>query len=322
MEPRAAIASFDAQSQRYTLIAPTQGVAVVRKVLAESVFKVPSSQVRILTHDVGGGFGMKVQIYSEYAALLCAARRVGRPVKWCASRLESFLTDTHGRDGAAGRASLRSMTPESSSACGCAPMSGIGAYTSTYRRDLLDHQYQKLPVERLRHSGDPYRREDGADQCGAARALSRRRRPEAIYLIERLIDRAARAMNIDPAELRRRNLIRAVGDAVHRRRTGRSTTAANSQPILERAQALADWNGFPARRKASERNGKLRGIGIGCFLEVAGGILDETVDLRFEPDGKVALRTGAQAMGQGHLSTFVPLVAQRLGIDPAVRAAR
>jgi len=89
------------------------------------------------------------------------------------------------------------------------------------------------------------------------------------------------------------------------------------QAILEKAHALADWNGFAARRKASERNGKLRGIGIGCFLEVAGGILDETVDLRFEPDDKVTLRTGAQAMGQGHLSTFVPLVAQRLGIDPA-----
>ena len=99
MEPRAAIASFDAQSKRYTLIAPTQGVAVVRKVLAESVFKVAASQIRILTHDVGGGFGMKVQAYSDYAALLYAARRVGRPVKWCATRLESFLTDTHGRDG-------------------------------------------------------------------------------------------------------------------------------------------------------------------------------------------------------------------------------
>ena len=95
---------------------------------------------------------------------------------------------------------------------------------------------------------------------------------------------------------------------------------ANSGQILEKAQGLSDWKGFSKRRRASHRNGKLRGIGMGCFLEVAGGILDETVDLRFEADGKVALRTGAQAMGQGHLSTFVPLVARRLGIDPqAVR---
>ena len=99
MEPRAAIASFDPQSQRYTLIAPTQGVAVVRKVLAEGVFKIPANQIRVLTHDVGGGFGMKVQAYPDYAALMFAARKVARPVKWCATRLESFLADTHGRDG-------------------------------------------------------------------------------------------------------------------------------------------------------------------------------------------------------------------------------
>src|SRR5262249_39433884 len=122
MEPRAAIASFDVRDQRYTLIASTQGVAVVRKVLAENVFKVPVSQVRILTHDVGGGFGMKVQIYSEYAAFLGAARRVGRPVKWCASRLESFLTDTHGRDGVL-EGNSRLMPQENFSACGYVPLS-------------------------------------------------------------------------------------------------------------------------------------------------------------------------------------------------------
>jgi len=313
MEPRAAIASFDAHSQRYTLIAPTQGVAVVRKVLAENVFNVPLSQVRILTHDVGGGFGMKVQIYSEYAALLCAARRVGRPVKWCASRLESFLTDTHGRDGllegelaldAAGKfLGLRART-----------FVGIGAYTSTYAaiiatnntKNCLSSAYVipaihvgvKMVLTNAVPLG-PYR--------GAGR-------PEAIYLIERLIDKAAQAMNIDPAELRLRNFI-PPSAMPYKTPNGPIYDSGEFEKVLKKAQALADWNGFPARRKTSERNGNLRGIGIGCFLEVAGGILDETVDLRFEPDGKVELRTGVQAMGQGHLSTFVPLVAQKLGID-------
>ncbi len=313
MEPRAAVASFDAPSQRYTLIAPTQGVAVVRKVLAENVFKVPVNQIRVLTHDVGGGFGMKVQPYSEYAALLYAARRVGRPVKWCASRLESFLTDTHGRDGvlegelaldAAGKfIGLRVRT-----------LVGIGAYTSTYAsivattntKNCLSSVYVipaihigvKMVLTNTVPLG-PYR--------GAGR-------PEAIYLIERLIDKAAHAMNIDRAELRRRNFVPPAA-MPYKTPNGPIYDSGEFDRILEKAQKLADWKGFLARRKASERNGKLRGIGIGCFLEVAGGILDETVDLRFEPDGKVALRTGVQAMGQGHLSTFVPLVAEKLGVD-------
>ena len=313
MEPRAAIASFDVHAQRYILIAPTQGVAVVRKILAENVFNVPLSQVRILTHDVGGGFGMKVQTYSEYAALLYAARRVGRPVKWCASRLESFLTDTHGRDGvlegelaldAAGKfLGLRART-----------FVGIGAYTSTYAaiiattntKNCLSSVYVipaihigvKMVLTNTVPLG-PYR--------GAGR-------PEAIYLIERLIDKAARAMNIDRAELRLRNFI-PPSAMPYKTPNGPIYDSGDFHGIFEKAQALADWKGFPARRKASEKNGKLRGIGIGCFLEVAGGILDETVDLRFDPDGKVVLRTGVQAMGQGHLSTFVPLVAQKLGID-------
>ena len=318
MEPRAAIASFDASSQRYTLIAPTQGVAVVRKILAEGVLKIPADRIRVVTHDVGGGFGMKVQLYAEYAAMLCAARRVGRPVKWCASRLESFLTDTHGRDGllegelaldADGKfLGLRVRT-----------YVGLGAYTSTFAaifatantKNCLSSVYVIPSI----HIGVKMVLTDAAP-LGPYRGAGR---PEAIYLIERLIDRAAQAMTIDRAELRRRNLIPAAA-MPYRTPNGPIYDSGDFATILERALALADWNGFAARRAASERDGKLRGIGIGCFLEVAGGILDEAVDLRFEHDGKVALRTGAQAMGQGHLSTFVPLIAKRLGVDPgAVR---
>ena len=318
MEPRAAVASFDAQTQRYTLTAATQGVAVVRKILTEAVFKVPTENIRILTHDVGGGFGMKVQTYSEYAALLFAARRTGRPVRWRASRLESFLADTHGRDGllegelaldADGRfLGFRART-----------YVGVGAYTTTYvaiistwnTKNCLSSVYAipaihfnaKMVVTNTAPLG-PYR--------GAGR-------PEAIYLIERLIDAAARSMNIDRVELRRRNFI-APSAMPYKTPIGPIYDSGDFAAMLDKALAESDWSGFPARRAASEREGKLRGIGIGCFLEVAGGILDETVDLRFEPDGRVALRTGVQAMGQGHLSTFVPLVARRLGIDPgAVR---
>jgi carbon-monoxide dehydrogenase large subunit len=318
MEPRAAIASFDAQSQRYTLIAPTQGVAVVRKLLAEGALDISPTQIRIVTHDVGGGFGMKVQAYAEYAAMLHAARRVGRPVKWCATRVESFLADTHGRDGllegelaldADGRfLGLRVRTSV-----------GIGAYTSTFAaifatantKNCLSSVYVVPAI----HIGVKMVLTDAAP-LGPYRGAGR---PEAIYLIERLIDAAAKAMHIDRVELRRRNLIPSSA-MPYKTPNGPIYDSGDFAALLDQALERADWDGFSARRTASERNGKLRGIGIGCFLEVAGGILDETVDLRFEHDGKVALRTGAQAMGQGHLSTFVPLIAKRLGIDPgAVR---
>jgi carbon-monoxide dehydrogenase large subunit len=318
MEPRAALATYDAHVQHYTLIAPTQGVAVVRKILAEAVFKVPTDKIRILTYDVGGGFGMKVQAYPEYAALLYAARRTSRPVKWSATRLESFLADTHGRDGvlegelaldAEGRfLALRART-----------WVGIGAYTTTYvaiittwnTKNCLSSVYAfpaiyfntRMVLTNAAPLG-PYR--------GAGR-------PEAIYLIERLIDAAARSMKIDRSELRRRNMI-APAAMPYKTPNGPVYDSGNFTAVLDKALEKAGWATFPSRRAVSESAGKLRGIGIGCFLEVAGGILDETVDLRFEESGKVAVRMGVQAMGQGHLSTFVPLVARRLGIDPnAVR---
>jgi carbon-monoxide dehydrogenase large subunit len=312
MEPRAALASWDEVSQRYTLTAPTQGVGVVRRLLAEGVFKVPPTQIRVLTTNVGGGFGMKAQTYSEYAALMYAARHVGGPVKWCATRLESFLGDTHGRDGilegelalgAEGRIlGLRVRTTV-----------GIGAYTTTFAaifgtantKNCLSSVYRVPAI----HIGVRLMLTNAAP-LGPYRGAGR---PEAIYIIERLLDRAAASLGIDRAEIRRRNFI-AVTSMPYRTPNGPIYDSGEFERVLDKALELADWKGFPARRTAAARNGKLRGIGIGCFLEVAGGILDEPVDLRFDADGKVALRTGAQAMGQGHVSTFVPLVAEKLGV--------
>jgi carbon-monoxide dehydrogenase large subunit len=299
-------------------MAPTQGVAVVRKLLAEGVFNIPADRIRILTHDVGGGFGMKVQAYPDYAALMFAARKVARPVRWCATRLESFLTDTHGRDSVLegelaldGRGRFLALRVRT--------WVGIGAYTSTFvaifatmnTKNCLSSVYAIPAI----HIGVKVVLTNAAP-LGPYRGAGR---PEAIYLIERLIDAAAGAMNIDRAVLRRRNMIPSSA-MPYKTPNGPTYDSGDFRTMLDRALALADWGGFKARRRVSQKAGKLRGIGIGCFLEVAGGILDETVDLRFEPDGKVALRTGAQAMGQGHLSTFVPLLAKRLGIaETAVR---
>jgi carbon-monoxide dehydrogenase large subunit len=315
LEPRAAIGTWDAATERYTLIASTQGVAIVRRLLAEFVFKVPPPHIRVLTYDVGGGFGMKTQAYPEYAALLYAARRVGRPVRWCATRLESFLADTAGRDGVlegelaldgAGRIlALRVRTRV-----------GIGAYTSAFSaifatnntKNCLSSVYA-IPAIQI----DVQMALTNAAPLGPYRGAGR---PEALYLVERLLDGAARATGMDRVELRRRNLVPAAA-MPYRAASGQVYDSGEFEAVLDKALALADWKGFAARRAASERAGRLRGIGVACFLEVAGGILDETVDVRFEPDGTVALRTGAQAMGQGHLSTYPRLVAARLGVDPS-----
>ncbi|MBI4271410.1 MAG: xanthine dehydrogenase family protein, partial [Candidatus Rokubacteria bacterium] len=318
LEPRAAIARWDAAAERYTLIASTQGVAVVRRLLAEGVFKVPPQKIRVLTHDVGGGFGMKVQAYPEYAALLYAARRLGRPVRWCATRVESFLADTHGRDGVL-EGELALDAQGKILALRVRTLVGIGAYVSTFAaifatantKNCLSSVYAIPAIQT-----DVKMVFTNAAPLGPYRGAGR---PEAIYLVERLIDTAARAMAIDRVELRRRNLIPPAA-MPYRASTGQVYDSGDFETVMDKAAALGDWRGFPARRAASERAGRLRGIGLGCFLEVAGGILDETVDLRFEEDGTVALRTGAQALGQGHLSTFPPVVAQRLGVD--VRAVR
>jgi carbon-monoxide dehydrogenase large subunit len=313
MEPRAAIAQWDAAGGRYTLTASTQGVAVVRRLLAEHVFKVPVQALRVLTHDVGGGFGMKVQPYAEYAALLHAARALSRPVRWVATRVESFLADTHGRDGvlegelaldAEGRIlALRVRT-----------FVGIGAYVSTFAavfstnntKNCLSSVYA-IPAIQI----DVQMVLTNAAPLGPYRGAGR---PEALYLIERLLDTAARETGRDRVELRRRNLIPA-GAMPYRAANGQVYDSGQFEAAMDQALALSDWAGFPARRAAAERAGKLRGIGLACFLEVAGGILDETAELRFGDDGTVAVHIGVQAMGQGHLTTFPPLVAARLGID-------
>jgi aerobic carbon-monoxide dehydrogenase large subunit len=291
---------------------------VVRRLLAEGVFHIPVQRLRVVTPDVGGGFGMKVQAYAEYAALLFAARRVGRPVKWRATRVESFLADTAGRDGlleaelaldASGRfLGLRMRTRV-----------GLGAYVTAFAavfgtnntKNCLSSVYT-IPAIAI----DVALAFTNAAPLGPYRGAGR---PEALYLIERLIDQAATALGIDRVALRRRNLI-APAAMPYRAPNGMVYDSGEFETVMDQALALADWKGFPARRVASERAGRLRGIGLCCFLEVAGGILDETVDLRFGADGTVALHTGAQPMGQGHLSTFPLLIAARLGVDPgAVR---
>src|SRR6185295_3699652 len=249
LEPRAAIGEWDEAAQRYTLTASTQGVAVVRRLLAEGVFKIPPTQLRVVTPDVGGGFGMKVQAYPEYAALLFAARRVGRPVKWRATRVESFLADTAGRDGmleadlaldAGGRfLALRMRTRV-----------GLGAYVTAFAavfgtnntKNCLSSVY-RIPAITI----DVTLAFTNAAPLGPYRGAGR---PEALYLLERLIDRAAAATGLDRVELRRRNLIPAAA-MPYRTPNGPVYDSGEFEAIMDEALALGDWRGFPGRRAAS-----------------------------------------------------------------------
>lgn len=312
LEPRAASAAWD--GKRYTLTVSTQGVALVRKVLAENVFKCPPETIRVLTHDVGGGFGMKVQTYAEYAALMAAAKRVGRPVHWCATRLESFLADTHGRDGVL-EGELALDRDGKFLALRARTQVGIGAYASTYAAIVATNNTKNCLSSVYRipaiHAGVQMVLTNAAP-LGPYRGAGR---PEAIYLVERLIDEAARATGIDRVELRRRNLIPASA-MPYKAPSGQTYDSGEFEAVLDAALELADWKGFAARRKASEAKGRLRGIGLCCFLEVAGGApLTEVADLRFEPDGTAVLRTGAQAMGQGQMTTLPLILARQLQID-------
>mgnify|MGYP003333713836 CR=1 FL=1 len=312
MEPKAALAQYDAATGRYTLVASTQGVKNIHHVLTTQVFKVPADRIRVLTPKVGGGFGLKSQTYPEQAALLLAAQLTGRPVKWTATRLECFLTDTHGRNT---HIKARMAFDAQGHILGLQAdlLCGVGAYTSGYIGvvstmniyNCLSSVY-RMPALSLRSrlvhthvmAGGPYR--------GAGR-------PEAIYLVERLLDAAAPRLGLDRVALRRRNLVPASA-MPFKTANGLTYDSGEFEAVMDKALTLSDWQGFEARRQASAQKGLLRGIGICCFLEVAGGILEEPADIRFTEDGKVALHLGAQGMGQGVHAIYPKLVAQKLGV--------
>ena len=314
MEPRAGIGEWDQESGRYTLTAGTQGVNLVSRMLAEHVFKVAPEDIRVITHDVGGGFGMKSQPYSEYAAILFAARETGRPVKWVNTRLESFQADTAGRDGVLkgsmafdGKGKVLALKFKNSVGMG-AYISAFGAIFATNNtKNCLSSVYIipqiHIDVEMVLPNAAPLGPYRGAG------------RPEAIIMVERLLDLGAKTCRLERTEIRRRNLI-PVSKIPYETPVGQIYDSGEFEAVLDRALVLADWDGFPNRRAESEANGKIRGIGVCCFLEIAGGILNEPASFNVQ-DGKAVLRLGVQEMGQGHLTTYTNLIAKHLGINTA-----
>ena len=309
MEPRSAIGSWDAVNERWVLNVGCQGVFGLRGGLA-GVLNVKPDRLHVLTGNVGGSFGMKAPPYPEYAPLLLAAKRLGRPVKWTDERSESFLSDHHGRD----HQRIAELALDKDGHFLAVRLSGTGnagAYiyppmpaTTNAVKNVID--VYKTPVMEVNSRIAFTNTTPIAAYRGAGR-------PEGNYYMERLIDTAAREMGVDRVELRRRNHI-APEAMPYKAPSGMNYDSGEFTAILDEALKVADWDGFEARKAESRARGKLRGRGIGSYLEVTAPAGKEYGGIRFEADGTVTMLSGTLDYGQGHASPFAQVLTEKLGI--------
>ena len=323
IEPRAANAAYDRSSDSYTLYVANQNPHVERLLMCAFVLGIPEHKMRVVAPDVGGGFGSKIYLYAEETVLVWASKRVGRPIKWTADRMEAFLSDAHGRDHVT-QVKLAMDAVGKFTGMKVTTTANVGAYLSTFGScvptilyaTLLAGQYttpviyaevtavftNTAPVDAYRGAG----------------------RPEATYVVERIVEQAARDMKMDPAEIRRKNFITTFPYATP---VGLTYDIGDYNACLDKATALADYAGFPVRQAEAKARGKLRGIGFSCYIEacglapsnIAGALgaragLFEAGEVRVHPTGKVTVFTGSHSHGQGHETTFAQVVADKLGI--------
>ena len=309
LEPRAALAEWDAATGRYTLHAGLQSVHQLAVNLAR-VLGVPADRVRCVTGDVGGGFGSKIQVYPEYVALAWAARRLNRSVKWVSTRSEGFASDVQSRDqllrgelalDAAGR--IIALRVHSTTNLGAYVAPSIPISTLSNMERMISGLYA-IPTIHLRVEG----------ACTNTVPINVYRgvgRLECVYTVERLVERAARETRRDRVALRRANMVRTFP---YRTATGAVYDSGDYVARLDEALEVADVAGFAARRAESARRGRLRGLGIGPYLEGTGGVPQEFAEVRVLPEGVVEVPIGALSQGQGHETVFAQVVAERLGV--------
>jgi carbon-monoxide dehydrogenase large subunit len=326
MEPRAAIGQYDLATGDYTLYTTSQNPHVIRLLMGAFVLNIPEHKLRVYAPDVGGGFGSKIYHYAEEALVTWAAARIGRPVKWVAERGESFMSDAHGRDHIT-HAEMAFDANGRAIGLKCETLANMGAYLSTFapciptwlHGTLLAGQYttpaiwtnvkavftNTVPVDAYRGAG----------------------RPEATYILERLMSKAAQEMGVDQAELRRINFIQP-DQFPYQTPVAVVYDTGDYETALNRALELSDYANFPQRRAAAKAKGKLRGIGVASYIEACGiapsslvGALGaraglyEAATVRVNPTGSVTVLTGSHSHGQGHETTFAQVVADKLGID-------
>jgi carbon-monoxide dehydrogenase large subunit len=312
MEPRGAIGEYDPGEDAYTLWSSTQGSHFVRNLLAEHVFKIPENRIRVVTPDVGGGFGMKLFLYPEHALVLWAAKKIGRTIKWIPDRTDSFVTDTQGRDNVT-RMDLALDDQLRITALSVELTANMGAYLSNFAPEIptfsgavMYSGVYAIPAIHVAVKGvytntvpvDAYR--------GAGR-------PEAAYALERLLDFAAKKLGVEPADLRRRNFIRPAA-MPHTTPLGLVYDSGDFARNMDDALAAADIAGFAGRRARSRARGQYRGIGHAVYIEQSGFPPDEFAELRFDQSGTLTMLMGTQSSGQGHQTAYAQLAAERLGL--------
>ena len=314
MEPRGAIGEHNPGEDSYTLWSSTQGSHFLRNLLADSVFKIPENRIRVVTRDVGGGFGMKLFLYPEHILVLWAAKQVGRPVKWVPERADAFMTDTQGRDNVT-RLVLALDEALRFLALDVELLANMGAYLSNFAPEIptasgavMHSGVYAIPAIHVGVKGvftnttpvDAYR--------GAGR-------PEAAYAIERLIDYAARHVGVPPEELRRRNFIKPEA-MPYQTPLGLNYDSGEFARNMAQALTAADLAGFPSRRAEARGRGRYRGLGYAVYIEQSGFPPDEFAELRFDPSGTLTILMGTQSSGQGHQTAYTQLAAERLGVVP------
>lgn len=315
LEPRGTLATYDQGEDRMVLYADVQYPHRVRNMLAQSVFKVPESKMRVIAQDVGGGFGTKGWQYIEHRLTLWAARKLLRPVKWTCERSEAVMADEHGRDNI-GEIELALDKDNRFVALRLNMLANIGAYVGSDRNLLSPFGMigtvlgvYLIPKAYINVVGVLSNTNPTAPYRGAGR-------PEAIYLIERLIDDAARELGVDRIELRRKNML-PESALPYQSPVGPFYDCGQFEKNLDMALKLADVAGFVARKAQSEKRGRLRGLGVVNAIEQAAGTAQpEYAEIRFNPGGTAALLMGTKAQGQGHETMFKQILNERLGIDP------
>jgi len=311
MEPRGALGEFDPATGQLTMTTGNQGIFRLRPQLAQAL-GVPPEKLRLVSPDVGGGFGMKIFLYPEQILVLHAARLLARPVKWTSERAEAFLSDTQGRDHVS-RAELALDGEGRFLALRIDTVANLGAYLSNFApfvptgasTGMLSGLYRipavfanvkcvfthSVPVDAYRGAG----------------------RPEAAYLVERIVDEAARVAGLSPLEIRQRNLIRPQ-DLPYTSAMGPVYDSGDFPAMLRRAAEAAGWDGLEERKRQALRRGRHLGLGMACYVEACGGVGEEEAVVRVDPDGGVTLIIGTQTNGQGHLTAYAQMLNEKLGV--------
>ncbi|TYO66470.1 xanthine dehydrogenase family protein molybdopterin-binding subunit [Bradyrhizobium hipponense] len=313
METRAAVCEYDAKNDHLTLTVGSQGSHRLRDILCQNVLNIPTDKMRVICPDVGGGFGTKLFPYREYALVAVAARKLKKAVRWAADRTEHFMGDAQGRDNVT-TAKMALAEDGKFLAMDCDLMGDMGAYLSTFGPyiphggagmlpGLYDIQAFHCRVRTIFTNSVPVDAYRGAG------------RPEAAYVIERLVDACARKLDMTVDAIRRKNFIQPKA-LPYKTATGKVYDSGDFAAHLKRAMEIAEWKEFPKRAKLAKKHGLIRGIGLASYVEVCGVMGEETANVRLDPNGDVTVLIGTQSSGQGHQTAYAQIVAEQFGLPP------